>query len=422
MPFKETCAVDQRMRLVARWSEDEGNFSALCREFGISRKTGYEWLGRYEREGPGGLEDREPLAAWCPHRTLAEIEDRLVLARKEHPSWGPRKVRSWLHDKEPLLALPAISTVGDIFKRRGLVRPRKRRLRVPIERLPRAEALGPNEIWSADFKGHFRLGDGSRCHPLTIADVYSRYFLKCEGLAQPREEPVQRQFELAFQEFGLPQRIRTDNGVPFASTAAGGLTGLAVWWIKLGIVPERIDPGHPEQNGRHERMHRTLKDETTKPPGSDMAVQQRAFDEFRHDFNDERPHEALEDRPPGRIYALSLRPYPAQLRSPEYGEELEVRKVFDNSTFAWRGKRVQLPTCLVGERVGLREVADGYWEVRYGPIVLGAIDERAGGPPRLLRALCRAASEPGSDVPVTGNLCPGAGASTPARDGDGPGA
>ena len=396
--------MSERMRFVVRWSEEEGNFSALCREFRVSRKTGYKWLERCEREGPGGLEDRDPIARKCPHRTAEAVEDELVVARKAHPFWGPRKVRAWLVGRDAAAddALPAISTIGEIFKRRGLLRPRKRRLRVPIAPLPRAEAAGPNEIWSTDFKGHFALGDRSRCHPLTIADVYSRYSLKCEGFANPREEPVREQFELAFREFGLPARMRSDNGVPFASTAPGGLTRLVVWWVKLGIVPERIDPGHPEQNGRHERFHRTLKEEATKPPRADLASQQRRFDEFRREYNEERPHESLEDRPPGRIYALSMRPFPATLRGPEYDAETIVRRADDAGRISWKGTLLRLTRCLENEPVGLREIDDGRWEVRYGPVVLGVIDAR-GPKPVLMCAEASKAPEPGARAPVPGD-------------------
>jgi transposase InsO family protein len=313
MPWKETSPVQERMRFVLRWCDEEGNFSALCREFKISRKTGYKWLDRFEQGGASSLEDRAPIAGECPHRTPEAIRDRIVEARKRHPSWGPRKLRAWLAEREPKAPWPAMSTISELLKRNGLIRPRKRRLRVPIKRLPLAPCDGPNEIWSADFKGHFPLGDRRRCYPLTIVDAYSRYFLKCEALLEPKEDPVRLQFELAFREFGLPKRIRTDNGVPFASTAIGGLTGLAVWFVKLGIVPERIAPGHPEQNGRIERLHRTLKAEATKPPGADITAQQRTFDRFRHEYNDERPHESLEDRPPARVYALSLRPFQARV-------------------------------------------------------------------------------------------------------------
>lgn len=375
----------ERMEFVVRWSRDEGNFAGLCREFGISRKTGYKWLDRFEASGPGGLEDRPSIPREPALKTPDAVADRLVLARKGHPSWGPRKLRAWLGEREPDLDLPAWSTIGEILKRRGLVRPRKRRLRVPIERLPLAECAGPNEIWSADFKGNFLLGDRSRCYPVTIADVYSRYFLKCEGLPEPKELPVREHFELAFTEFGLPFRIRTDNGVPFASTAPGGLTALVVWWIKLGIVPERIEPGHPEQNGRHERLHRTLKEEATKPPERDLAAQQRRFDYFRREYNEERPHEALQDQPPSRVYALSLRSYPAKLSSPDYPADFELRRIDSAGRLAWRGETIKLPICLAGEPVGLRETDDRRWELHYGPLVLGLVDGR-GANLKLVRA------------------------------------
>jgi transposase InsO family protein len=395
------------MDFVVRWSKEEGNFAALCREFGISRKTGYKWLSRFESERAKGLEDREPIAGSCPHRTPDEVADKIVLARKAHPTWGPRKLRAWIADREPGVELPATSTIGDLLRSRGLVRPRRRRLRVPIERLPLAPCGGPNEVWSADFKGHFALGDRKRCYPLTILDTYSRYFLKCEALLEPKEGPVREQFELAFREFGLPLRIRTDNGAPFASTAIGGLTGLAVWWIKLGIVPERIEPGHPEQNGCLERLHRTLKAEATKPAGADATVQQRTFDRFRHEYNDERPHESIGDRPPARVYALSLRPYPATPSSPEYEPEWTVRSVDDHGRVSFAGKCVKLVRCLAGEPVGLREVNDGCFQLRYGPLTLGVLDVR-GKEPKI------GAMPPKSPVTGDGTLVAGYQGAAPA--------
>jgi transposase InsO family protein len=294
-----------------------------------------------------------------------------------------------------------VSTIGDLLNRNGLIRPRKRRLRVPIQRLPLAECDGPNEIWSADFKGHFALGDRRRCHPLTILDTYSRYFLKCEVLLEPREDPVRLQFELAFREFGLPMRIRTDNGPPFASTAIGGLTGLVVWFVKLGIVPERIEPAHPEQNGRIERLHRTLKAEATKPPGADAAAQQRLFDRFRHEYNDERPHESLGDRPPARVYALSLRPFPAKLVSPEYGAEWEVRLADRSGRISFNGHTLMLHRSLAGEPVGMRELAEGCFELRYGPHVLGMFDAH-GKAAKLITTQATAFAESGAAAPVAG--------------------
>jgi transposase InsO family protein len=339
---------------------------------------------RYEEQGPGALEDRAPVAKRLPHRVPDPIADLIVKARKDHPSWGPKKLRALVGEQHPELVVPAASTIGDLLKRNGLIRPRRRRLRVPLHSSPLQPSDRPNGLWAADFKGHFALGDRSRCHPLTMSDDYSRYLLKCEGLSEPRMDPVRVQFERAFREFGMPERIRTDNGAPFASIGLGGLTELSVWWIKLGIVPERIVPGKPEQNGRHERMHRTLKDEATRPPCATLVEQQRAFDRFRHEYNDVRPHEALAQKPPAKFYVTSVRSYSERLREPEYGTDVIVRRTDEKGRLGRRGKKLSLTRCLSHESVGLRAVDDGRWELLYGPVLLGVLDE-TGGEPRIVR-------------------------------------
>jgi putative transposase len=377
MPWKASGPVTERMKFVVEWStsEDE-NFAALSRKYGISRKTGYKWLDRFERGDPPDFTDRPRNALVLPHRTAVEVVDRLVVLRKEHPTWGPKKLRAWLMEREPGSDWPAASTIGEWLKRYGLLRPRKRRLRVPLYPGPLEEGRAPNELWCADFKGHFGLGDRSRCYPLTITDHASRYLLKCEGLGKTDEEAVKRQFELAFREFGLPARLRTDNGPPFASVSMGGLTGLSVWWVKLGIVPERIEPGHPEQNGRHERMHRTLKEDVCGAPMEDLRAQQRVFDLYRAEYNLERPHEALLQKPPGRLYTLSLRDYPSRLEVPEYGDGFETRWVSTSRSVSVRGHLLKLPSCLAGEPVGLKQVGEERWEMYYGPVWLCGLELR----------------------------------------------
>lgn len=379
MPWEERSPVNERMKFVVEWSESEGeNFSALCRRYGISRRIGYKWLDRFEQGGPGALEDRPPVARNVRHRVPLDVVDRLLAARKAHPTWGPRKLRAWLLDKEPGLHLPAPSTIGDVLKRYGLVRIRKRRLRVPINPNPLDPCSAPNDVWCADFKGHFALGDGSRCYPLTITDGCTRFLIKCEALTAQTEELVKRQFELAFLEYGIPKKIRTDNGPPFASLGAGGLSRLAVWWIQLGITPERIEPGKPQQNGRHERMHRTLKDQTTKPPEATMAAQQRRFDLFRAEFNNERPHESLGQKPPSRSYTTSLRAYPATLSSPVYDENLEVRRLTEQGKIAWKGQKVNISIALAGEPVGVEKLTPTTARLFYGPMLLGRLKLNAG--------------------------------------------
>jgi len=381
VPWKEIRPVDERIRFIAAVKEEpKGNFAQLCRRFGIHRSKGYKWVQRYNEQGPAGLEDRKPVAHECPHRTANEVVDRIVAMRKEHPYDGPRKLRLRLLKREPELALPAASTIGEILDRYGLIRPRRARLRVPPHPSPLEPCQQPNELWCADFKGHFAVGDGTRCHPLTISDGASRYLIKCEGLQEPKEEPVRKHFELAFREFGLPDRIRSDNGPPFATKAIGGLSRLSVWWIQLGILPERIEPGQPQQNGRHERMHRTLKEQTASPPRATMADQQRAFDRFRHDYNQERPHEALGQTPPAAHYEPSLRPMPDQTRAPEYGDGFIVRRLGTSGFLRWRGTNLRIAKLLARQPVGLKQTDDDEWELYYGPLLIGYLLQRDGKP------------------------------------------
>lgn len=376
MPWKESRDVNERMKFIVAIADGDESFSELCRNFGISRKTGYKWLERYEKIGPSGLENRLPVAKNHPHRTPNEVADLLVQTRKDHPFWGPKKLHAFLMSANPNLVLPALSTIGEILKNRGLIRPRRRRLRVPLHTNPLGSSERPNAIWCADYKGHFALGDRSRCHPLTISDEYSRYLFACEGMPEPKTACARTHFERVFREFGMPERIRTDNGAPFATKAPGGLSELSVWWLKLGIHPERIEPGKPEQNGRHERMHRTLKEEVTQPPCGTMAEQQRAFDRFRREYNDLRPHEALGQKPPAKVYARSARAYPERPSSPEYDESYQVRRACSRGRFLWRGQSYSLSTLVASEPIGLLAVDDGLWEVYYGPVHLGTLDER----------------------------------------------
>jgi transposase InsO family protein len=276
----------------------------------------------------------------------------------------------------PELAKVGISTIAGVIKRYGLVRKQRRRPRIPRYSEPLGACVAPNDVWCADFKGHFALLDRSRCYPLTVSDAASRFLLKCEGMRITDEAHVRVHFERAFVEFGLPARIRTDNGPPFATRAVGGLSKLAVWWVQLGITPERIEPGHPEQNGRHERMHRTLAEEATRPPSRNLRAQQRTFDLFRQQYNEQRPHEALGQKPPASVYTPSRRPMPSSAACPEYGPDQVVRLVDSSGRIRWQTWRVAISHLLVGQPVGARCVADGRWEVRYGPLVLGILDER----------------------------------------------
>jgi len=284
--------MNERVKFIARYLQNEESFVVMCEDAGISRKTGDKWVDRYEQGGVGALVDQSRAPRSHPHAVSAAMIDAIVALRRRHPRWGPRKLLAILRRRQPGPAWPVASTVGDILRRRGLVRPRRRRrYSAPYaERL--REYAAPKAIWCADFKGHFPVGD-ARCHPLTIMDGFSRYLLRCQALKRPLFMQTRWVFESAFREFGLPQTIRTDNGAPFSTLAAGGLSRLAVWWIRLGIRPERIVPGRPDQNGRHERMHSTLKAETARPPRSSFRAQRHAFERFRREYNHERPHEAL---------------------------------------------------------------------------------------------------------------------------------
>jgi putative transposase len=376
LPWKEVRIVDERVQFITEVNKLEETFAALCRRFGISRKTGYKWCDRYEADGPAGLAERAPIALTCPHKTPDELIVALVDLRKEHPSWGPKKLKARL-EALGVSDVPAASTIGALLKKHGLVLPRRRRV-YPPSMTPQAlaEATQPNDTWCVDFKGHFALGDKSRCYPLTLSDQVSRYLLKCEGVDKPDVAHVRPHFVRAFGEFGLPWRIRSDNGPPFATTGIGGLSELSVWWIKLGIVPERIEPGKPQQNGRHERMHRTLKDEVANKPEADLRVQQLAFDRFRHEYNDVRPHEALSQKTPSSQYTRSRRVMPAVLSSPEYPETMSVRRLAVKGGLSWQGHTVYLSELLSGEPVGIEPLADDRWRVHYGPVVLAELTIR----------------------------------------------
>jgi len=378
MPWKETCPMDERLKFIADCLKDEWSLSDLCQYYGISRKSGYKWLARYQAEGPSGLHDRSRAPNHHPNAVQKMIQDRIVAFRAEHPHWGPRKLVHRLRQLEPDTRWPAPSTVGEILKRHGLTVPRRRKRRTPPYAQPFREGLHPNDVWCADFKGWFRTQCGTRIDPLTISDAVSRYLLRCQALMRPTRTTAQAVFTAAFQEFGLPAAIRTDNGVPFASTGLGGLSRLSVWWLRLGILPERIRPGHPEENGRHERMHRTLKQATAKPPRATPKAQQQTFDRFRTEYNQERPHEALDMQTPAQHYQPSPRPFPARLPEIEYPSGYLVRRVRSNGQIRWQGRLIFVSEVLIGHRVGLIEVDNGTWRLDFGALKLALSDDKNG--------------------------------------------
>ena len=373
MPWKETCAVDQRMRFLVAYEVSGEAMAELCRRYSISRKTAYKWLGRYAEEGPDGLKDRSRAPHHPGNGVSEEVAATVIAARTAHPTWGPKKLLALLQREHTSGRWPARSTIADILKRNGLVVPRKRRRRVPPQEQPFGACTGPNAVWCVDFKGWFRTGDGSRCDPLTLTDAYSRYLLRCQALRGTDNTSVRPLMEAAFREYGLPWAIRSDNGSPFASRGVGGLSQLSVWWLKLRIVPERIEPGEPQQNGRHERMHLTLKRETASPPKRSLLGQQRRFDAFRREFNEVRPHEGLGMATPASRYEASPRAYPARLEDPEYPSEWRRRRVCDRGEFRWQVTKVHLGRALEGELAGLEPLGGGYWRVWFGPMALGVL-------------------------------------------------
>lgn len=377
MPWLETVPMTERMRFVVAVEAGEQPMAELCRRFGISRKTGYKWWARYTTAGVDGLKDRSRAPHHCPHAVGPEIRELILALRGKQPTWGPKKLAVKLAEQHPELVIPAPSTIGELLTAAGLVVPRRRRRRVPPRTEPLAHATSPNVVWCADFKGDFVMGDGARCYPLTISDADSRYLLRCQALPTTATERVQPIFEAAFREYGLPDRLRTDNGPPFASTGAGGLTPLSVWWVKLGIVPERIDPGKPNQNGRHERLHRTLKAESCTEPAYSLRRQQQRFDHFRQVYNAERPHEALGQQTPARVYQLSSRLFPDRLPELTYPDADAVRLVRPNGAIRWHSGEIYVTQSLTGEPVGLTQVDDGQWRVSFGPLVLGIWTEGA---------------------------------------------
>jgi len=377
MPWKETTPVDQRLRFIAALSSCRWTMTELCRMYGISRKTGYKWSIRYGEEGLDGLKDRSRRPKSCPHRTAERCERKLVEERTKHPTWGARKLLVRLRRQYPDWRWPAASTATDLLKRHGLVTPRKVRRRKPAPAKPVVESVQPNDVWTADFKGEFRTGDRQMCYPLTVADHHSRFLLACSGrrsTARARAIPV---FEETFRTYGLPRAILTDGGSPFSSPQAPRrLSRLAVWWIKLGIEPLVIEPGRPDQNGRHERMHRTLKAETARPPAASLRDQEVAFDRFRSEYNHERPHEAIGQVAPAELYDRSPRPYPSQMPQVRYPGHFEVRRVQAKGDICFQGRRHFLSGALGREWVGLEEIDEGLWSVQFGSFLLGRYDER----------------------------------------------
>ena len=376
MPWSETNAMEQRVQFIRDWLKRTHCVSDLCALYGISRKSGYKWIERYMHDGPDWAMDRSHAVAAVANKTPPEVEHALMAMRRRHPSWGARKLLHQVGLAQPLWALPHASTVCDMLKRNGFITAKPRRRAIGHPGRPSNHISGPNDCWSADFKGQFRTADGIYCYPLTVTDNYSRFLLGCQALPGTLLQPSKVVFTRLFKEHGLPRRIRTDNGVPFAAPTLGRLSRLSVWWLKLGILPELTEPGKPQQNGRHERMHKTLKDETAKPPAGNSRAQQRRFNTFRHEFNEVRPHEALDMHTPAQLYDPSPRSIPDKLLPIEYPDRFEVRYVSANGGMRWRKQWVNVTSALIGEHVGLEAIDDGLWNVYFGVKQIGRLHER----------------------------------------------
>src|SRR2546421_3792047 len=358
--------MNERMRFVARLQEG-AKMVDLCHEYAITRKTGHKIWSRFKAEGLCGLEDKRRVPKHIPHRTSPELRALILKSKKQHPTWGPKKLRAWLERKETGLLLPSANTFGYWLKRAGLVKERRARRRRPGHgRSELTNASAANEVWCTDFKGQFRLGNGQHCFPLTITDLHSRFLIACTALEGTAAVPALWAFTEAFREYGLPRVIRTDNGCPFASSGMSGLTILSARWLRLGIRHERIEPAHPEQNGQHERMHLTLKRETTRPAGANLLQQQERFDTFRREFNEERPHEALGQSTPASHYKRSERTHPEELPDLVYPLHDLTRVVNASGVVSLFDVRIYVSHALAGEAVGLRELKDRRWLVSYG--------------------------------------------------------
>ncbi len=377
MPWTETCVMEERVKFIMEVLDNTYTITELCSYYQISRKTGYKWLDRYRQSGIEALHSRSRKPHGHPHEISHQVKESILAIKKRFPKWGAPKIRSRLERVYPAWnSYPAISTIGLFLRKQGLTHPRKRRRKATPTELPLTSGHYSNQVWCADFKGHFKTGNRDRCNPLTISDHASRYLLCCRHLDRMSYELVKMRFERVFCEYGLPEVIRTDNGTPFSSRGLGGLSRLSYWWIRLGIHPERIYPGHPEQNGRHERMHRTLKNHTAKPPAKTLAQQQRRFNVFCIEYNEHRPHEALEMRTPSECYSSSIRKFPSRLPQASYPNHMQIRRLHPHGDIRYLGKRLFVSESLCGEYVGIEQIDEDTSWLWYCDYLLGRIDHR----------------------------------------------
>ena len=393
--------MEEKLRFVFEYDSGQHTMTELCQRYAIARETGYVWVRRYRQAGVPGLMERSRTAHRHSNQMAEEIERMVLELRQAHMRWGPRKLKKILERDEPGRTWPATSTIGALLKREGLVVARKKRSRTAPYTQPLAHADGANRVWCADFKGWFRTADGERIDPLTISDAHSRYLLRCQAVEKTDTARVQAIFEAAFREYGMPAAIRTDNGPPFASSAVAGLSRLAVWWIKLGIVPERIAAGHPEQNGRHERMHRTLKQEVAQPAAANRRKQQRALDKFRQEYNQVRPHEALHMSTPAAVYEPSHQEFPASVPEPEYPKGMRTRSIRRRGHFRWEQHEVFLSEVLWGERVGFLQLDQRWFTIYFAQYPIARFDsqELRVTPLSGIRGFCKVREEEGDASP-----------------------
>ena len=375
MPWEEQLPMDQKTQFVSEYLRGTVAFAELCRRYQISRKTGYKWAARYDTSGPAGLDDRSRRPLTSPTQTPDAVRAAIVRARRRHPTWGAKKLLKVLGTANPDAAWPSRRTTNQILAREGLQRRRVRPRRPGHPGKPTSIASAPHQLWCVDFKGHFKTLDGRYCYPLTVTDAFSRYLICCHGLLSTESKPTQAIFRHLFRRHGLPECIKSDNGTPFASTALGRLSPLSVGWIRLGIRPELTEPAKPYQNGQHERMHRVLKAETTRPPAATLAAQQHRFNRFRREYNFVRPHEALDLETPATLFTASPRRLPRQVEPLSYPPHFETRLVSTNGGIRWNSKWVAVSTTCAGHHIGLEAVDHEIWDVYFGPIKLGRLLE-----------------------------------------------
>jgi putative transposase len=380
MPWIETEPMNEKIKFISAYlTNEDATFQELCERFNISCKTGYKYINRYEQEGIDGLKERSRAPHIQAKRMPSHVESSILDVKYHHPTWGSKKIRNWLIQERGELLWPAKSTIDDLLKRHGLVIPAKRKRTVAPYTNPFVLCGKANDSWSIDYKGQFLLGNKQLCYPLTVTvtDNFSRYLLAIEGSEKISGEKVKKTLTHLFLEYGLPLAIRSDNGQPFASHAIAGLSALSVWIIKLGIVPERIRKGHPEENGRHERMHLTLKKETASPPKQNQTRQQQCFDKFKKEFNEQRPHEGIEFNRPIWLYNNSSRQYPSKIPDIEYDSSYEkTRRIRTNGTMKWSGKEIFISETLAGETIAMKPYSETEWILNFSFMPLAIFNEK----------------------------------------------